>query len=347
MIRRLLLISVLWAAVAMAQGDQSRPTLAWSAHPFLITGGESPQNSGYRLYRQGYVLVLDNHWAAARAKFAELLRSIPGSVYRDDAEYWSAYALMHLDQRKALDAYRAFLRKYRESPYMPDAVADLAQLEMLQNMGGEDDLERPLRDLEHHLRIVTERALRIPQILHPPPPPKVALDDTNLDQATRLRIEAVAALSETKEDDSCFAMLRHLAENSGEARPVRFVAMNSLSGLRKHDPLPVFVRIARSDTSMEIQLSAISLIRLGRGDRNRKVESLEEIFRKIPEDRLRQRIAALYAIAEVGNDRAVDFLAQVARENSSVDLRSDAIFYLGNIGTARARAALFQILRGE
>jgi HEAT repeat protein len=47
----------------------------------------------------------------------------------------------------------------------------------------------------------------------------------------------------------------------------------------------------------------------------------------------------------MGTDRAVDFLAQVARDSSEDELRRDAVIYLGTIGGPKARNALYEILR--
>ncbi|MER3523613.1 MAG: hypothetical protein C4326_05965 [Ignavibacteria bacterium] len=55
----------------------------------------------------------------------------------------------------------------------------------------------------------------------------------------------------------------------------------------------------------------------------------------------------MYAIAEIGNEKAVDFLASVARTHERVELRSDAVYYLGSIGSEKSRAALLRILKGK
>ena len=55
----------------------------------------------------------------------------------------------------------------------------------------------------------------------------------------------------------------------------------------------------------------------------------------------------LYTIADVGNDKAVDFLSTVARSHQNYELRTDAVYYLGTIGGEKARAALYQILRSK
>lgn len=323
---------------------------------------QNPKDAGYRLYREGYSLVLDEQWDSAREKFALLKKRFPGSVYRDDAQYWSAYALMQTDQKRALEEYRSFIREFKGSNYFPDALADLAQIEGQLRMRAPRAPEQPfpggdessfyfevtappaLRNLEQRLQIIAER---LPRVMITPTPVTVHLNDTTLDRNIRIRIQAIAALSETKEDEKSYQTLRGIASDAKQPHPVRIVAMNSLAGLRKHDVLPVLVEIARTDTSRAMKFSAISMICIAGHDRDRRVESLEQIFQSLPPDREQLLSSTLYAIAEVGNDRAVDFLGRVAASHASYDLRSNAVFFLGNMGTEKARAALFQILQGE
>jgi HEAT repeat protein len=43
----------------------------------------------------------------------------------------------------------------------------------------------------------------------------------------------------------------------------------------------------------------------------------------------------------------VDFLTTIALRHDDYELRRDAVYYLGNIGGEKARAALYEILRGK
>ena len=49
----------------------------------------------------------------------------------------------------------------------------------------------------------------------------------------------------------------------------------------------------------------------------------------------------------MGNDKAVDFLKNVAMSDEDFDLRRDAVYYLGNIGGEKARSALYEILKSK
>jgi hypothetical protein len=323
-------------------------------------GEEDPQDQGYRVYREGYSLVLDERWLAAREKFAQLIHEFPKSNYVDDAQYWSAYSLMQIDRRKALEAYRSFVRDNQRSSYFSDALADMTQLEASlkqyrhdasgqhpQNSGSasyEIHITPQIQRLERHLRFMADR---LPQVSIAPSPPSVEIDDRSIDNATRLRMQAIAALRETKEDERSFNTLRTIATDSKQPQVLRIVAMNSLAGYQQHDALPLYVEVARVDTNPTIQTSAIYLMRLAGKDKDRRVDALEQVFRTLPGNRPQLLSSALYAIAEVGNDRAVDFLARVAQTSSSYELRSDAIFYLGSIGNDKARITLFKILQEE
>jgi HEAT repeat protein len=254
------------------------------------------------------------------------------------------------------------VRQFKGSNYFPDALADLAQIEAQLRVRVPRAVEQAspegeessyfyeatappaIRNLEKRLHIMAER---LPRLMIAPSSVTIRLNDTTIERTVRIRMQAIAALSETKEDEKSFQTLRTIAADTKQPPPVRIVAMNSLAGLRKHNVLPVFVEIARSDTSRAMTVSAISMICVAGHDRDRKVQSLEEVFQSLPPDREQLLSSTLYAIAEVGNDRAVDFLGRVATTHASDNLRGDAIFFLGNIGTEKARAALFQILQGE
>ncbi|MGA9119024.1 MAG: HEAT repeat domain-containing protein, partial [Bacteroidota bacterium] len=124
----------------------------------------------------------------------------------------------------------------------------------------------------------------------------------------------------------------------------RIEAMNQLSDFKKHDPAPVFVELAQSDTSEEIQSASLDYLRQSVSDDNKSVLIFRGLFEKVPSSRADQRSMILYEIADIGNDGAVDFLSNVARHDSSYDLRSEAVYYLGNIGGEKARTVLYDMI---
>ncbi len=405
-----------------------------------IAPGDS-NDPAYLQYRKGYNLILDEHWREARKIFSELIARYPKSTYADDATYWSDFALKHLDQKKAVEAYERFIRERPSSRYLDDAVADLASLKAAgavaatPSIGAVPRLDDPrmpatavapfltpaMRGVEFNLR----RMVRNMRHLYGPvhfmgreifdPGTMTSIHAGKIDPETRLKIQALTALGTDKEDDKTFQTFRDIALDRRQPVPLRVVALGSLSRFRKHDVLPLFLGIASGDTNAELQSCAIYSIGDADRDRNRSVEVLVDLYRKtpgqrteelgtildaaasigndkalaflttvartqeneelqcdaidyigqvedeknksieilkelygtMPKDRVEARRTILYATAEIGNEKAVDFLIGVARTDENYDFRRDAVSCLGSIGGEKARSALYEILRGK
>ncbi len=171
-----------------------------------------------------------------------------------------------------------------------------------------------------------------------------AYDTDDLDEETRLRLEAVNAIGMTREDEKGFAALKSLAVDPKEKQVVRIAAIEAMTGYRKHESLPVLVEIAVNDTSEEMQLFAIDYIGQAARDKEKAFDALLTLYTSLPAAKVEKRRMVFYSIAGIGNDRAVDFLATVARSNEDHELRREAIYYLGSIGGEKARDVLIEVL---
>jgi tetratricopeptide (TPR) repeat protein len=344
----------------IAPGREGARTFAWR---MPASREDDKSDAGYALYKEGYALVLEEKYAAARKKFEELISRYPASSYADDARYWTAYSLRNSDREKAIEEYRKFIREHPKSTYYDDAVADLnaLQVEMPEMPQGAiapippgfprrptavaigPNTENLLRQLKREMRHMS----RIGVARSSPAPFARWGKEEKLDDATRLKMDALYALGETKEDDRSFSTLKDVALDVRQVRPLREAAMDALSGFTKHDALSVFVEIAQKDTSADLQGFAIDYIGEHGTDKNQRVTVLEDLFRSLPKSRADQRKTIVYTIADVGNDRSVDFLKRVALADEDYDLRRDAVYYLGSIGGENARSALYEILKGH
>src|SRR5947208_10478188 len=94
------------------------------AYAYSEPSDRQKNDPAYKMYKEGYRLVLDEKWEEARQKFAGMTKKYPKSDYLDDAEYWSAIAIKHVDKKKAVDEYERFILKYPNSNYFDDAFAD-------------------------------------------------------------------------------------------------------------------------------------------------------------------------------------------------------------------------------
>jgi HEAT repeat protein len=420
-------VLLLLAAVhAGAQEPQAGTSLRWFA--YVAPAADPADDRAYAAYRRGYGYIMEERWVEARKTLDELQKLFPQSPYAEDAAYWSAYALAQTDRRKAMTAYALFLERFPRSRYAEDATADFAVLRATEGPRARVDSaamrlsevsqvliiqERGIRSLEFAVRRM-HRALRFTTsgglvTLNEGFPDATA----DLDRETRVQLEALAAIGETRGDEQTFRALRELARDPRRPPQVRSVALRSLSRFSRFDPLPVLVDAARSDSNWSVQETAILsigqvpgepekameslamlygqfprvdaqrrlavidaaaslgtsraltfLVQVARTtpdtvlqttaidniaaagrDKHRNVELLIGLYRSLPREHRLARETALYGVAEMGTDRAVDFLVQVARDSSEDDLRRDAVIYLGTIGGTKARNALYEILR--
>jgi hypothetical protein len=211
-----------------------------------------------------------------------------------------------------------------------------------------DKLNRSLRKLS----ITTPRALTMPRMPAPARAPRafwggnlwLTSDDT-LDEKTKIKMDALYAIGDTKEDSVSYKTLRDVALDPKQPRELRLTAIDALSEFKKFDVLPDFINIASTDKDEEVQNSAINYISDLSGNKDRRVDALIKLFNMLPSDKKEQQETIFYTIADIGNPKAVDFLISVAKTSPNNELRRQAIYYLGNIGGEKARAALYDLLK--
>jgi len=356
-----------------APTDTPHPRMHTLAPIAVYAPTQPPENQddpAYKTYKEGYNLVLDEKWSEARKKFQEVTSKYPKSEYVDDAEYWSAYALRHIDSKKGREAYMRFMEKYPQSRYYDDAVADLADVasnvvfsttadSALFFVDGKgkgyayaigDDLrrmEREMRRAEQELRWQGRRWAS------PPITPRPALSlmspgrREKLDRDTQLKMDALHAIGDAREDEKAFNTLKEVALDTRASLPLRETALMVLSDFKKFDVYPIFLELAKRDTNEAVQTMAIHHLGEVTKNKDQSVDLLSELFNTTPKQRTSQLETILFTVADIGNDRAVEFLSRVARTHENYDLRSQSVFLLGNIGTEKARGALYQILTGK
>ena len=327
--------------------------------------GDNEKDPAYKIYKEGYALILDDKWSEAMKKLAEVKTKYPKSEYLDDAAYWSAYAQKRLDSKKGIETYEKFIKDFPGSTYIDDAVADMNDnVNIVVTPDGKNvkvrtapraysysygstmrASEKAMRDVELQMR---RSGLR--NLLRAPKAWTLFGEDDKekkLDPQTRIKLDALRALGGSENDKEAFATLKEVALDKSQPEIMRLTAIESLEDFRKFDVLPILVDVAKTDASEEIQIVAIHTIADLGSEKNKSVDALMTLFNAYPKQREKQLQSALYAIADVGNDKAVDFLVKVATTNENYELRSDAVYYLGNIGNEKSRAALMQILKSK
>lgn len=360
--------TVLLALLASSVWCQRPTHVPGLQDPIILLQEENDKDPGYKAYKEGYFFILNDRWNDALKKFAEIKTKYPRSEYADDAAYWSAYAQKRLDRNKGLAAYEKFLEEYPDSRYVDDALADMRDDLVLMTPDGQNpqvkiaphalpnsygtdlrESQKAMRKLEKTMRL-GQRMLRMTTVRIPGLSRHSSLPFTrpnDLDAKTRIKLDALRALGESNTDKEAFAALKDVALDKSQPEILRVTALETLADFKKFDVLPILVDVARTDTSDDVQIAALyALADLGM-EKNKTADALIGLFRSFPQQKEKQLAAALYAIAEIGNEKAVDFLASVATSHENIQLRSDAVYYLGTIGTEKSRAALLHILKGK
>jgi HEAT repeat protein len=314
------------------------PAVAFSGE-----AAEHPDDPGVRLYKAGYKQILDGLWDDARSTFRELLGQYPASEYVDDAEYWSAYATLKSNNaREAVQAYHNFLEKYRESTYYDDAVADFTEAQALLEMAdwpGTPVAPHPPGLMEHRMR------LHGVQLENLTPAPVGSPGEPAVDPETRIRLDALDALGTDQDNEKYFQALKDVILDPHNPVVLRRHALDVLAQFEPENTMPVLVQVAKSDTNMMIQAMAIDYISSASAPET--VQGLIEVFHAIPPGRSDLVSRTFFLIADTGDDQAVDFLTGVAKSHENMSLRREAVYYLGAIGSEKARSALHGILRGK
>jgi hypothetical protein len=344
-----------------------------------ITNDAGSDDPAYKIYKEGYDLVLDEQWQEAAIKFRQVLQQHPQSRYVQDAQFWNAYILAHSTQQpqKAVRAYSTFLAKYPASKYIDEVIADLAELKgnyaimhndrlpshqrtVTVSITDSTDLENGeivvidsdgeknirdvapphLKEITHTIRIDARRIGEIATMVT-----KIE-NDTILGGKKNLK-RSVRMLQGPERNNQSYHALKGVLLDSRLPRQQRVAAISSLSDMKKINVVPVLLDVIRLDTCPEIQVIALDHIRERIQDKEKTVSVLEDLFRSLPEEQTEQRQMVFYSIADIGNDRAIDFLATIARSNRDSELRGEAIYYLGSIGSEKARDVLAKIIQGR
>lgn len=365
----LLMTALVLAVIPSADAQTMYTPQPSLAHAMEAGESDNEKDPGYKTYKEGYAFILADQWSEAMKKFSEVSAKFPKSEYLDDAAYWSAYAQKRLKRSKGLAAYEKFIADFPDSRYVDDAVADMEDNILVVAPDGHNvqvkkgkgsytysigttmrESEQAMREAELALRNMHRTFPRTPR----PPRAPVAWSGGSLfsggkeiDPPTRLKLDAIRALGESDADKDAFATLKDIALDKSQPEIVRSTALEALGDFRKFDVLPILVEVARADASDDVQTAALYTIADLRSDKNKSTDALITLFNGYPKQKEKQLQTALYAIADVGNDKSVDFLVRVATTHENYDLRSDAVYYLGSIGNDKSRAALMQILKNK
>ncbi len=341
---------------------------------------EQQDDPGYKLYKDGYSLVLEANWKDAQKKFEELLKLYPRSSYSDDAGYWKAYCLKYQDERKAIGALKNFLREFPRSSYRSDALEDLAELQtrIQKNIVVSGDslpgrrfhvqvpdiqVEVPdiqiYQDWESDFPFGDRLAVRVfsdeiqDDIEWAFVPRFGSRKEKDLDENTKLKISALRGIAADRDSES-FRTMRDILLDRTESPGLREEALRLLNryqprpgrdGLPKFDLLATLKHVAKNDPDQRLRHGAIYYIGKYEKDKDGAAGTLIELYTTTPKDSARLKERLLYSIARTRTDKGADFLVSVAKSEDDYKIRESALYWLGRYGEGKKKRALYEILK--
>lgn len=286
---------------------------------------------GYKAYKTGYNLVLEEKWSDVRKAFGDLIVKYPKSKYVDDAAYWVAYSWRFSDKGKAVEAYKKFLKDYKDSNYYDDAVADLTRLETPAVVAGTPsprptssaEMERLARDVDRLARgvgpVVAPGARTIP------PGVSRREDDPEL----KMRVEALQALARSSKDGNTFALLKEIALDKDQPREMRESAFYMLREFKDQDVTSVYLQVIRGDSDTKVKQTALYWIgQSARTDKEAAFQTLKEFALDQKQDR-EVRESAIYSLKEIKGEESLDLFIQIAKNDPDEKIRSTALYWIG------------------
>lgn len=364
-----LCVIFLWAG-GLSQTAQKK---IWRTQPRTVTVTQISADSNdlpQKFYKEGYQLILNEQWSEARERLARVVANFPESRYNEVARYWIAFTLKEEREPNAAQAYRAFIGMYPHSNYYDDAIADLDEL-----LPEPDDLPEPSEVMVPIIRMdgmgnAEPDSLRVmyrhknkgfsyyvnvaPRVLSLEKMFRLELRQQNRRAPLTLR-EVIppdmqkhldVMITNARElDGEAFHHLQGVVLDLTKPEELREAAVFSLSISDTFDILPVFADLVKHDTNKGLQFYAFENIRRYKKDRNKAVETMIKLFNELSPERSDEREMIFYSIADVGNDKAVDFLIDIAESKIKSELSDQAIYYLGSLGNEKARAALRKVYK--
>ncbi len=241
---------------------------------------EQQDDPAYKLYKDGYSLVLDAKWKDAQKKFEEVLKLYPNSSYRDDASYWSAYCLKYQDWKKAIDALRKFLKDFPKSSYRGDALEALCPS---WNFRRSRESFRTVRDIlldRNENARLREEALRIISRYQKFDILPTLKDVAKNDPERRLRHGAIYYIGKFEKDkDAATGVLIELyTATPKDSTQLKERLLYSIARTRTEKGMDFLVNIAKSEEDSKLRESA--LYWLGKYGEGKKKKALYEILKK-------------------------------------------------------------------
>ena len=305
--KTLMMVFTLVAFAAAAGAQPARPTARDTA-------------ASDSLFRAARALLDNREYRRAVSAFASLADRYPSTTRAGDALYWQAWALFHLgndnssksDLAKAQDVLSQFNQNYGKNTQMANDATDLyTQIRAAQAKLGDADAASDLAGRADRLRT------------------QAACTGSRADD--EMRMAALDGLLSMNSEDAIPILEAVLKQRDPCRVELRKRAVFMIAQKRGSSVVSTLLDVARNDPSTDVRGDAIFW--LGSSRAEQAIPALDSVIFQSKDDEIRKK--AIFAVSQQRSDRARQTLQRVAQdEKLPDDIRGDAIFWLGQSGSA-------------
>ncbi len=289
-------------------------------------------------FNEGYAMVLNKQWQTAVEHLQTFINNHQESRYTDDAAYWKAYALKHIDKEKSAEAYRNFIDQYPGSRYIDDAVADLGALEQAQRSQPlHIELQQLLaqssrlraessRAIAHQSRIIADISRQRAELS------RLLIERTrlqkNLDDEINLRIESIQTLARMSPDEEIFNILRNIITDKNEDSSIRLVALNSLQYFKDFSINSLLLELIDDKSDEDIRFYAIQHVARNKELHNEQTFQTLRTIALDRNERERKRVMSLHALLDFDDYNINEILRDILTQKNDDTIRIAALYQL-------------------
>jgi len=260
---------------------------------------ELSDDEANKLYQEAYNLVLDKNWSDAIEKFEMLLDKYSDSSWEDDARFWMCYSLEKLnnDLEGSFACFEDFVSSYEDSKWRDDAIQNLARLARELQKEGKD---------EYNMQF------------------KIIQDE----ESDELTLAAIQALS-SRGDQRAFETLLKIYDNNKSDR-IRKKMVYIIGSFENRASIEKLKDIAANDNNEDIRGEALFWL----ADDNETKDVAEFLLDTALNDKsLKVQKKAIFSLGDMDKSFGIPYLYTVAKEHKNENLRSEAVFWIGENAT--------------
>lgn len=313
--------------LATRLSERADPDFAMPPAPWLA---QDPADS---LYRAGRDALNRGDYERAALLFRRIRERFPRSDYTPDAYYWEAFALYRSGNPDRLRVALQVLD--RQAGAHPDAStrsqADVLATRIQGQLAAHGDAGAAERVAERAAPLAPAPSVAPPVAVAAPsaagrpvpaPAPRPQYSETEDD----LRIAALNALLQMDEDRAVPILRQVLARRDPGSMELRRKAVFLVSQKRTSETEDILLDVARNDPDAKVRAQAVFW--LSQVPTERAVTALDSILQGSTDREVQKK--AIFALSQHRSERSARSLRMyVERRDAPEELRSDAIFWLG------------------